>query len=812
MSTARPVRGDRVLLRMAMKGLPLVALALTLLAGCSPRRAPGSELTNSVLHDHAGLHDPSGPRGDTTLVARCTASDEVARTRKGAWIHRDSLVRYDVLRVETGCWDRPELVFLFHDSGPTPESGLLLKASLWPFPVGGTTRFWIDTEATPPVIVAYQELSRPGVSAAAPDSLYSKAGRMQETAGGEAEMMEGKKQMSRSTVMAMTGLVLACRVAAGQVIVFSDDFDAGTSGPSWTLFSAGGDYTADFAYDYSLRGIIPAPNASGTTVGLHFTVNNNDANPAKDAVSAYPIGRSFPGPRTLHFDMWLNYNGGAGGGTGSTEFATAGLHHAGDRVVWADNAAGDGLWFACSGEGGDTVDYRAYSGGTLLSVAASTLAAVSANSTDAFFQYLFPSPTYETAGAPGKHWVEALVRYADGVVEWRLNGRLIAIRVDESAGATNLMLGYMDTFTSIANPAVDNFVIYDNVRVEAPDCNANGTPDDQDVAGGGSEDCNANGLPDECESVAPSDYDTDGDVDADDLVALVGCLGGPAAGPAACPALCLAAFDSNGDDDVDLGDFAALQIALTSGVFPVRPAQAVGGRRLVAEVAGLDRTAREQRIQQEVLGGNVPGFVRTFVPIHVSALIGGTVRQATYYVTPDYLAIGTDRDFVRMPMTPLIAQPIADALACLLPTRKMVNDIYAQAAVKLAPSPISPTTTDIARLTTYYRHHETVEQQRAGQPLGLLVGGIKKDVVITPLLATNPGKVAIYGWHQLNGTPIQPLYLGHVDWYVDYSHGIRLVRGMMEVDGVEMSVADVLADPSLHVLLSDEGVVTNPSY
>ena len=58
----------------------------------------------------------------------------------------------------------------------------------------------------------------------------------------------------------------------------------------------------------------------------------------------------------------------------------------------------------------------------------------------------------------------------------------------------------------------------------------------------------------------------------------------------------------------------------------------------------------------------------------------------------------------------------------------------------------------------------------------------------------------------------QPLYLGHVDWYVDYSHGIRLVRQQMTVEGVEMSVADVLADPDLHVLLSDEGVVTNPRY
>ena len=85
-------------------------------------------------------------------------------------------------------------------------------------------------------------------------------------------------------------------------------------------------------------------------------------------------------------------------------------------------------------------------------------------------------------------------------------------------------------------------------------------------------------------------------------------------------------------------------------------------------------------------------------------------------------------------------------------------------------------------------------------------------MVVTPLLASNPNRVAIYGWHQLNGQPIQPLYLGHVDFYVDYSHGIRLVRQQMLVDGVDVPVTDVLSDPNLHVLLSDEGVVTNPSY
>ncbi len=33
------------------------------------------------------------------------------------------------------------------------------------------------------------------------------------------------------------------------------------------------------------------------------------------------------------------------------------------------------------------------------------------------------------------------------------------------------------------------------------DCNNNGIPDDQDIAGGGSDDCNANGVPDECEAI-----------------------------------------------------------------------------------------------------------------------------------------------------------------------------------------------------------------------------------------------------------------------------------------------------------------------
>lgn len=612
-------------------------------------------------------------------------------------------------------------------------------------------------------------------------------------------------------------LLVACATAQPQPILFSDDFDAGTSAPNWAVYSHAGDYIANFAFDYSTRGIPPAPNsAGGTTVGLQLLVNCNDAVAAVDAVSVYPLGQSFSGDYTLKFDMWMGYNGGAGGGVGSTQFATAGLNHAASRVVWSGNAASDGLWSAVTGDGGDADDYRVYSGATLLSVAAGGYAAASRNNTAVFYQTFFTVPPFETLGAPGKQWVQAEISQRDDVLQWRLNGRMFTIRLDTSVTAGNIMLGLMDTYSSIANPATDTFVIFDNVRVIGRDCNSNGVADEQDLAGGTSLDCNGTTVPDECEPIGGGDYDADGDVDTDDLVSLADGMAGPgvpatATEPACLPA-CLAAHDFDADTALDLADFAEIQAAGTPPPFAARAADAATGSQFMAEVAGLSRAAREDRIVEEILGGNVPGFLRTFIPVTVTATIGGTPTQATYYVTPDYLCIGQDADFARIPMTPLIAQPIADALGCLMPTRKMVNDIWSAALVKLAPQPISPTTVDIMLATTHFRHHEMVEQQRAGQPLGLLIAGIKKDVVITPLLLSNPNKVAIYGWHYQSGTPIQPLYLGHEISYVDYSHGIRLVRDKMLVNGVEMSVADVLADPSLCVLLSDEGVVTVPHY
>ena len=620
-----------------------------------------------------------------------------------------------------------------------------------------------------------------------------------------------------SLVAALTLLIAAHATAQSEAVLFADDFDGGNSGQNWTVLSYAGDYAADFAFDYSTRGISPAPHSiGGSTVGLRLAVNCDPNTAATDAVSAYPLATNFTGDYSLKFDMWINYSGGAGGGTGSTQFSTAGVNHSGTRVVWPLNAASDGLWNAVTGEGGAADDYCAYSGPTLLSVTAGGYAASSRNHTAAFYQNFFPAPPGETAGAPGKQWVAVEIRVRGGAVEWRLNDRVIAIRLDTSATSGTIMLGQADIYPSIAVPPQDTFVIYDNVRVVTRDCNGNDVSDVQDIVAGTSLDCNATGVPDECEAIAAGDFDGDGDVDGVDLLALNVCMDGPNVTPTfpnpSCASAYLAAHDFTCDGFVDLADVACLQLHSTPGPFAARSASAPRGARFMGEVASMTLTTRETRIQQEILGGNVPGFLRTFVPITVTATIGGNLTTATYYVAPDYVCVGHNDDFVRVPMTPLIAQPIADALGCLLPTRKMVDDIWAQAVVKLEPAPVSPTYVNIMLATTHYRHNDMVESQRQGYALGPLIGGIKKDVVITPRLVTDPNSVAIYGWHHLNGTPIQPLYLGHEKAYVDYSHGIRLVRNQMLVNGQVMSVAAVLADPNLCVLLSDEGVVTQPRY
>jgi hypothetical protein len=259
------------------------------------------------------------------------------------------------------------------------------------------------------------------------------------------------------------------------------------------------------------------------------------------------------------------------------------------------------------------------------------------------------------------------------------------------------------------------------------------------------------------------------------------------------------------------GDFARAQTL----PFPSRPANAPAGSEFARQINSLDLNGREREIFSQVMAGNVPNFLRKLCPVEVSNVADGRTNRATFYAAPDYLAIGSDEDYFLMPISPNTAQRIADAWGCSLPTRKMVNDIYRAAEVKLTPVPMTPGPA-MTTMPVFSNHNAIVRAQRAAQspahPLGALVAGHQKDVVISAGLATAPGKVAIYGWHQTNGAPIQPLYLKHAAFWVDYSQCTRLVQQKMSVDGVTKTVAEVLADASLADLLSDEGTVVVSRY
>ena len=205
---------------------------------------------------------------------------------------------------------------------------------------------------------------------------------------------------------------------------------------------------------------------------------------------------------------------------------------------------------------------------------------------------------------------------------------------------------------------------------------------------------------------------------------------------------------------------------------------------------------------EQIFSGNYPSHVFRWVTIHTQIQVDSvTTLRASYQVTSDYLSVGTDADWSRVPLTAMAAQQLADSFQCFLPTRKIVDDIYQAARVKLAPMPMfafrdSP--------VTMYQHHLIIEGLRNGRKG--LIAGIKKDVVIAALLtrSAKPNRIAIYGWHQLNGKPIQPLYAGHVNWYVDYSHGVRLVKRIIQINGRPYDYIQVMQDPLLRKLICDE--------
>lgn len=224
-------------------------------------------------------------------------------------------------------------------------------------------------------------------------------------------------------------------------------------------------------------------------------------------------------------------------------------------------------------------------------------------------------------------------------------------------------------------------------------------------------------------------------------------------------------------------------------------------------VAGMTERQRDSAILSELQSGNIPDFLRNLQPVSlISRASDGTALSLTLCVMADYLSIGSDTDFSRMPMELNTALLVAEQFGFTLPTPQMVDLIYGQAPLHMAPQPL-PAGNDM-RSSEYYRLHNVMvklQREASGMGLEVLTAGHKKDLVLSTRLWNMPGRVAIYGWQRPSGIPIQPLSTVHGSHYADYSHGVRLVSNTVYVNGAARSMDDVIGDPKLAPLLSTEG-------
>jgi hypothetical protein len=235
---------------------------------------------------------------------------------------------------------------------------------------------------------------------------------------------------------------------------------------------------------------------------------------------------------------------------------------------------------------------------------------------------------------------------------------------------------------------------------------------------------------------------------------------------------------------------------------PARAAGTMSGTAFYKQAVAYNWKQRDSLFLESFNQGSVPDFFFRFKPISFSYQDSlGNDYKISFYCSPDYAMIGTNEDWARVPLTPLAAQVMADSLQCFLPTRKMVDLIYQHSKVKLEPVPMYAYRDSTV---TMWQHHLIIEGQRKG--MKGLISGIKKDVVICSeeALKGRENRVAIYGWHKLDGKPIQHLYTGHVNWYADYSHGARMIYRMIRVNNKWVNYRDVFNNPLLRNALTDE--------
>lgn len=278
----------------------------------------------------------------------------------------------------------------------------------------------------------------------------------------------------------------------------------------------------------------------------------------------------------------------------------------------------------------------------------------------------------------------------------------------------------------------------------------------------------------------------------------------------------------------------------------------ITGTQFLESLRGLTREQVEERIFQEVTRGNIPDFLRpeNFFELAVNGTVDGQEVEIRIQVAIDYLAVGTNEDYVRVPVSPLLAQRIADRFGYVLPTERVVRILDEESQLERQDMPFLAAP-DVAMLVidpqTGRQVYEKWNHQQYGAYEGRwmtsleftekvntlaneqilqrrLRGGIraghKKDIIYHPE-TTRRQSVCIFH-PRVQGVN----FTSHDDLYRDYSHGARYILNQEQdphnprrtrpaarviyhnPDGssreVRMTIDQIIRDRSLYQLLSPQ--------
>ena len=245
-----------------------------------------------------------------------------------------------------------------------------------------------------------------------------------------------------------------------ETVLWSDNFDSGTSTNNYNLTTASrlppDDYFVDFAFDYSTVGIPAAPNSTNT-IGFKVTANKTSAHSA--SVNCFPIGQSFSNNFALRFNLYMSY------GLLNSEQVIFGINHSGSstnyrNASFASVVTGDGLWVGLNINETPSV--------TLLAGTMTAGGVVAANMTQ-----LMQSPPFgvpggfgNPVGSPTPTWIDCELSQVGNLITLKLNNTAVLQYTNVTAYTNGtIMLGYNDLVDSVGS--MDGYGVLENVRVVA---------------------------------------------------------------------------------------------------------------------------------------------------------------------------------------------------------------------------------------------------------------------------------------------------------------------------------------------------------